>query len=90
MSKLQELYVDYISYLIFMAKQMPWGYSGFALVKALEKVLELQEHSTELEDRPLYSRLREELVKTQGWSSSEKENWETFLEKASQILVKSL
>ena len=89
MSELEELYVDYLSYLIFMAKQLSWGYSGFALVKALEKALELQTHSTEIKDTTLYSQLREELTKTQGWASSEKEKWQNFLEKAGQILVES-
>ena len=73
-----------------MAKQMPWGYGPFTLVKALEKALELQQHSNELQDTPLYTRLREEIAKTQGWSSSEKENWTSFLEKASEILVENL
>ena len=90
MPELDELYIDYISYLIFMAKQRPWGYGPFTLVKALEKVLELQEHSNELQNTTLYTRLREELAKTQGWSSSEKENWTGFLERVSDILVEAL
>jgi len=90
MPELDELYLDYISYLIFMAKQMPWGYGPFTLIKALEKVLELQEHITEIRDILLYTKLREEMAKTQGWSSSEKENWTNFLTIVSEILIESL
>jgi len=90
MPELDELYIDYLSYLIFMAKQMPWGYGPFTLVKALEKTLELQQHSNEIQDTPLYIKLREEMAKTQGWASSEKENWTNFLTKVSGILVENL
>ena len=47
--ELNEAFLDYMSYLVFMAAQLPWGYGSFALVKGLGKVLELKAMSGELQ-----------------------------------------
>jgi hypothetical protein len=39
MSKLDEAFLDYLSYLAFMAAQLPWGFGPFSLVKAIDKAL---------------------------------------------------
>ena len=87
--KLNELFFDYIAYLIFMARQIltPNGYDHFALIKALEKVLEIQQISKEIENTEMYDQIRSELKSVQGIASSDYETWEPFLNRLVQIIA---
>ena len=87
--ELNELFVDYLAYLIFMARQIltPNGYDHFALIKALEKVLEIQQISKEIENTEMYDQIRSELKSVQGIASSDYETWEPFLNRLVQIIA---
>ena len=90
--KLNELFFDYIAYLIFMARQIltPNGYDHFALIKALEKVLEIQQMSKEIENTEMYDQIRAELKSVQGTSSGDIKTWEPFLDKLVMIFTKNI
>ena len=87
---INELFVDYIAYLIFMARQIMGGatsYGHFALIKALEKVLEIQQMSKEIKNTEMYDQIRLELKSVQGIASSDYETWEPFLNRLVQIIA---
>lgn len=91
--KLNELFVDYVAYLIFMARQIIGGatsYGHFALIKALEKILEIQQLSEEIENNELYEQILVELKSVHGTSSGDVHVWEPFLDKLILMLTKKL
>ena len=92
LEKLNQLFHDYISYLIFMAKQImgPSNYGHFSLIKALEKMLEIQRVSEEIKNNELYDQIRSELQTVERVSSSELEKWEPFLEKLIELLIQEM
>jgi hypothetical protein len=87
--KLNELFFDYVAYLIYMARQIltPGGYDHFALIKALEKVLEIQQMSGEIKGIEVFNDIRIELKTVESTSSSEYETWKPFLDKLVQIIA---
>jgi hypothetical protein len=87
--KLNELFFDYVAYLIYMARQIltPGGYDHFALIKALEKVLEIQQMSGEIKGIKVFNDIRIELKTVESASSSEYETWKPFLDKLVQIIA---
>jgi hypothetical protein len=87
MSKLDESFLDYLSYLAFMAAQLPWGYGPFSLVKAIDKALTLQELSDEIGLDDLCTKLREEFKTVDGTPSSHVETWKKFLERITDIFT---
>jgi len=88
--ELDEAFLDYVSYLVFMAAQLPWGYGNFALVKALGKVLEMKAMSTELGHDDLCARLKAELDAVEGTPSSETETWTALLDRLIAILTEQM
>jgi hypothetical protein len=91
--RLNEMFIDYISYLIFMSKQIS-GHQGpychFALIKALEKVLELQKESGEIRDLEFFDQLRTELESVRGTSSGDMEVWNPFIDKLTSMTTKAM
>lgn len=90
MSKLDEAFLDYLSYLAFMAAQLPWGFGPFSLVKAIDKALALQELSDEIGLDDLCTKLREEFKTVEGTPSSQVETWEKFLERITDIFTEEM
>ena len=90
MSELDEAFLDYLSYLAFMAAQLPWGYGPFSLVKAIEKALALQELSDEIGLDDLCARLRTEFKSVEGTPSSDVETWGSFLERLTDIFTEEM
>jgi hypothetical protein len=88
--ELNETFLDYMSYLVFMAAQLPWGYGSFALVKGLGKVLELKALSGELRHDDLCARLKAELDAVEGTPSSETETWNRLLDRLISILTEEM
>ena len=88
--ELDEVFLDYMSYLVFMAAQLPWGYGSFALVKGLGKVLELKALSGELGHDDLCARLKAELNDIEGTPSSETETWTGLLDRLTSILTEEM
>jgi len=88
--ELDEAFLDYVSYLVFMAAQLPWGYGSFALVKALGKVLEMKAMSTELGHDDLCAQLKAELDAVEGTPSSETETWTALLDRLITILTEQM
>lgn len=90
LDELNELFFDYISYLAFMARQLPWGYGSFALVKALEKVLKIQELSEEIGHDEFCDILKAELEAVRGTSSSDISTWEPFLDRLTTLFTQEM
>ncbi len=88
--ELDEAFLDYMSYLVFMAAQLPWGYGSFALVKGLGKVLEVKALSAELGHDELCGRLKAELDAVEGTPSSETETWTALLDRLTSILTEEM
>ena len=88
--ELDEAFLDYMSYLVFMAAQLPWGYGSFALVKGLGKILELKALSAELGHDDLCARLKAELDAVEGTPSSEAETWTSLLDRIISILTEEM
>lgn len=90
--KLNQIFFDYVSYLVFMAKQIigPSAYGHFALVKALDKVLEIQKFSGEIKNNEFYDQLRSELKSVEGVSSSELDVWEPFLDRLIELFMQKV
>lgn len=91
--ELNELFFDYLSYLVFMARQIlghssPYGH--FALIKALEKVLEIQRASGEIGYDEFCERLRAELETVQGTSSGDLSTWEPFLDRLTVLFTQEM
>jgi hypothetical protein len=90
MNKLDEVFLDYLSYLAFMAAQLPWGYGPFSLIKAIDKILVLQELSDEIGFDNLCTKLREEFKMVEGTPSSDVDTWGGFLERVTDIITEEL
>lgn len=91
--RLNELFFDYISYLAFMARQILGHgsrYGHFSLIKALEKVLEIQEVSEEMGHDEFCDRLRAELESVQGTSSGDLATWEPFLDRLTMLFTQEM
>lgn len=88
--ELNEAFLDYISYLVFMAAQLPWGYGSFALVKGLRKVLEIKALSMELDHDDLCARMKDELDVVEGTPSSETETWMALIDRLTSILTEEM
>jgi hypothetical protein len=81
--KLSEFFFEYTAYLVFMARQIiehksPYGH--FALIKSLDKILQLRNICTDIND-PFYKIIIQELEDIRGTSSSDIKKWVTFLDK---------
>ncbi len=88
--ELNEAFLDYMSYLVFMAAQLPWGYGSFALVKGLGKVLEIKALSMELGHDDLCTRMKDELDVVEGTPSSETETWTALLDRLIVMLTEEM
>lgn len=91
--KLNELFFDYISYLVFMARQILGHgsrYGHFSLIKALEKALELQRFSGEIGHDEFCERLRGELESVRGTSSGDLATWEPFLDRLTMLFTREM
>ena len=88
--ELNEAFLDYMSYLVFMAAQLPWGYGSFALVKGLGKVLEIKALSMELGHDDLCARMKDELNAVEGTPSSETETWTALLDRLIVMLTEEM
>jgi hypothetical protein len=91
--KLNELFFDYICYLIFMSKQIlghrgPYGH--FALLKALEKTLEFQVESSEIKNLELFDQIRSEFKTVKGVSSGDLDRWIPFMDKLIALTTKTM
>ena len=88
--ELNDLFFDYLSYLVFMARQIlgtSSSYGHFSLIKALEKILEIQTLSNELDYDEFCDRIRDEMKLVEETSSGDIETWEPFLDKLISIFI---
>ena len=90
--KLNQLFFDNAAYLVFQARQIiaPNSYGHFALIKGLDKVLELQKHSKEIDDSEFYDKIRNEMKSVSEVSSSDIAMWRPFLDKLAKIFVEKM
>ena len=91
--KVNEMFFDYVCYLVFMSKQIsghhgPYGH--FALLKALEKLLDMQKESVEIKDVELYDQLRKEFETIQGVNSRDLDFWNPFMEKLIRLTTETM
>lgn len=92
LEKLNQLFFDYTAYLVFMARQIiaPGTYGYFALVKALQKVLEIKDFSGEIADDDFYGKIRGELNSFGGASSAEVDKWRPLLDRLVILYVRKM
>lgn len=91
--RLNELFFDYTSYLVFRARQIQGhgsGHGHFSLMKALEKVREIQEASEETGHDEFCDRLRIKLESVQDGSVCDIATGETFLDRLTMLCIQEM